>query len=146
MLENTHPHLFNVAGSKDTCGDNTLRVSSRAKAPRLYGAALDKNDRSKALEFFRRFWRTVACEVLRSAAQTLNAAYDIGRQPAMLQTNDEKSLSGFLELEVRACVLDSRVDLGTRLRVCEPCLLRYLLFPAPVAAWLSAVIAVSESM
>ena len=47
MFEDTHPHLFNIAGTKDSCGDNTLRVLSRARAPRLYGAQLDKNDRSK---------------------------------------------------------------------------------------------------
>src|SRR6266567_393199 len=57
---------FNIAGSKDSHGDNTLRVMSRAKAPRLYGAALDKNDRPKALEIVRRFRCTVACKVLRS--------------------------------------------------------------------------------
>ena len=28
MLKNTHPHLFNVARSKDACGNNTLRVLS----------------------------------------------------------------------------------------------------------------------
>jgi hypothetical protein len=55
MLKDTHPHLFNIAGTKDSCGDNALRVSSRTKAPRLYGASLDKNDRSKALEIVRRF-------------------------------------------------------------------------------------------
>src|ERR1700681_2573107 len=66
MFKDTHPHLFDIAGSKDSCGDNTLRVLSRAKAPRLYGAPLDKNDRPKAIEFFRRFRCTVACEVLRS--------------------------------------------------------------------------------
>src|SRR5579862_7416303 len=53
MLKDTHPHLFNVAGTKDSCGDNALRVSSRTKAPRLYGTSLDKNDRSKAPEFVR---------------------------------------------------------------------------------------------
>jgi hypothetical protein len=49
MFKDTHPHLFNVAGSKDSCGDNTLRVSSGAKAPWPYGATLDKHDRSKAI-------------------------------------------------------------------------------------------------
>ncbi len=44
MFKDTHPHLFNIAGPKDSRGDNTLRVMSRAKAPRLYGAPLDKND------------------------------------------------------------------------------------------------------
>jgi len=51
---------------RKTLWDNTLRVLSRAKAPRLYGAPLDKNDRSKAVEIVRRFRCTVACEVLRS--------------------------------------------------------------------------------
>jgi hypothetical protein len=48
------------------CWDNTLSVLARPKAPRLYGAPLDKNDSSKAMEIFRRFRRTVSCEVLRS--------------------------------------------------------------------------------
>jgi len=55
MLKDTHPHLFNVTGTKDSCGDNALRVSSRTKAPWLYGASLDKHDRSKTPEFIRRF-------------------------------------------------------------------------------------------
>jgi hypothetical protein len=50
-------------GSKDPCGNDTLRVLSRAKAPRLYRAALDKNDRSKAVEFLRRFRRAIARKV-----------------------------------------------------------------------------------
>src|SRR6266478_9611415 len=49
MFKDTHPHLFNIAGSKDSRGDNTLGISPRAKAPRLCGAPLDKNDRSKAV-------------------------------------------------------------------------------------------------
>ena len=52
VLENTHPHLFNIAGTKDSCGDNTLRVLSRAKDPRLYGPPRDKNNRWKAAEIF----------------------------------------------------------------------------------------------
>ena len=36
MLKDTHAHLFKIAGSKHSCWDNTLRVSSSAKAPRLY--------------------------------------------------------------------------------------------------------------
>ncbi len=66
MFKDTHPHLFNIAGSKDSCGDNSPRVLSRAKAPRLYGAPLDEDDRSKVFEFFRGFRCTKACEVLRS--------------------------------------------------------------------------------
>ena len=54
MFQDTHAHLFNIAGSKDSCGDNTRRVLSRAKAPRLYGASLDEHDRSKMVEVFRR--------------------------------------------------------------------------------------------
>ena len=54
MFEDTHPHLFNIAGSKDSRGNDTPRVLSGAKAPRLYGAPLNKNDRSKALEIIRR--------------------------------------------------------------------------------------------
>src|ERR1700722_5762235 len=55
MFKYTHAHLFNIAGTKDSGGDNMLRVMSGAKAPRLYGAPLDKNDRSKAFEIVRRF-------------------------------------------------------------------------------------------
>ena len=66
MFKDAHPHLFNIAGSKDSGGDNTLRVSAGAKAPRLYGTPFDKNDRSKAVEIVRRFRRAIACEVLRS--------------------------------------------------------------------------------
>src|ERR1700726_4622716 len=66
MFKDTHPHLFNIAGTKDSCGDNTLRVLSRAKAPRLYRTPLDENDSSKAVEIVRRFRCAVSCEVLRS--------------------------------------------------------------------------------
>ena len=54
MFKDTHPHLFNIAGPKDSCGNNTPRVLSRAKAPRLYRAPLDKSDSSKAIEIARR--------------------------------------------------------------------------------------------
>ena len=66
MFKDTHPHLFNVAGSKDSRRDKTLRVLPGAKAPRLCGAPLDKNDSSKVFEFFRGFRCTKAREVLRS--------------------------------------------------------------------------------
>ena len=49
MFKDTHPHLFNIAGSKDSCGDNTLRVLPGAKGPWLYRTPLDKNDTSKAV-------------------------------------------------------------------------------------------------
>jgi hypothetical protein len=71
MFMDTHPHLFNIAGSKDSRGDNTLCVLSGAKAPRLYGATLDKDDRSKADEVVRRFRCTVACDVLRSGKKQI---------------------------------------------------------------------------
>src|SRR6266478_3997210 len=66
MFKDAHPHLFNIAGSKDSCGDNTLFVLARAKAPRLYRTPLDENDTSKAVEIVRRFRCAVSCEVLRS--------------------------------------------------------------------------------
>ena len=66
MFKDTHPHLFNIAGSKDSCGDNTLRILPKAKTPWLYGAPLDKNASSKAIEIFRRFRRAVSRNVLRS--------------------------------------------------------------------------------
>ena len=65
MFQNTHSHLFNIAGTEDACGDNTLRVLSGTKAPRLDGAPLDKNDGSKAVETVRRCRCTMASEVLR---------------------------------------------------------------------------------
>ena len=55
MFKNTHPHLFNIAGSEESCGDDTLRVLPGAKSPWLYGAPLDKNDRSKVVKIVRRF-------------------------------------------------------------------------------------------
>ena len=66
MFKDPHPHLFNIAGSKDSCGNYMLHGLARPKAPRLYGTSLDINDRSKAVEILRRFRCTVACEVLRS--------------------------------------------------------------------------------
>ena len=53
MLKDTHPHLFDIVGSKDSCGDNTFRISSRAKAPQLYGTSLHKDDGSKAAKILR---------------------------------------------------------------------------------------------
>ena len=55
MFQDAHSHLLKIARSKDSCGDNALHVFSRPKAPRLYGASLDKHDRSKIVEIF---WRT----------------------------------------------------------------------------------------
>ena len=66
MFKDTHPHLFNIAGSKDSYGDNTLCVLSGTKAPRLYGASLDKNHSSKAVEIVRRFRRPISRQVLSS--------------------------------------------------------------------------------
>src|SRR5258707_14535261 len=66
MFKDAHPHLFDIAGSKDSRGDNTLRVSSRAEAPRLYRAPFDENDGSKAVEIVRRCRRALSGEVLRS--------------------------------------------------------------------------------
>jgi hypothetical protein len=34
MFKDTHPHLFNIAGSKEPCRDNTLRAFSRATVAR----------------------------------------------------------------------------------------------------------------
>ncbi len=55
MFKDTHPHLFNIAGTKESSRDDPLRVLPRTKAPRLYGSPLDKRDRSKAIEIARRF-------------------------------------------------------------------------------------------
>jgi hypothetical protein len=66
MLENTHPHLFDIAGSKDSFGDDSLCVRSDSKTPRLGGPPFNKNDRSKAMEIVGRFRSAVARDVLRS--------------------------------------------------------------------------------
>ena len=55
MFEDTHPHLFNIAGTKDSSGDNALPVLSRTKVPLLHGPSLDEDNRSKAFEIVRRF-------------------------------------------------------------------------------------------
>jgi hypothetical protein len=60
-----YPHLFNVAGSKGSCGDNTLRGLPGAKTPRLYGTPLDKDDRTKAVGIVRRLRCAMSREVLR---------------------------------------------------------------------------------
>ena len=43
MFKDTHPHLFDIAGSKNSSGDNTLRVWSASKVPRLYRTAFNKD-------------------------------------------------------------------------------------------------------
>jgi len=60
MFKDTHSHLLDIAGSKDSFGDNTLRVGSDAKAPRLHGTSLDKDDRLKALKILWRFRRAMS--------------------------------------------------------------------------------------
>src|SRR5271154_5808607 len=66
MLQGAHPHLFYIAGSKDSPRDNTLCALPGAKAPRLNRTPFDKNDTSKAAEIVRRLRCAVSCEVLRS--------------------------------------------------------------------------------
>jgi len=66
MFKDTHPHLFDIAGSKHSFGDHSLRVWSDSKAPRLHGTSLDKDDRLKAVKIVWRFRRAMSCEVLRS--------------------------------------------------------------------------------
>ena len=66
MFEDTHPHLFDVTGSKDSRGHNTPCFLSGTKGPRLYGAPVDKNDGPEAIEIVRRFGCAVSREVLRS--------------------------------------------------------------------------------
>jgi len=53
MFKDTHPHLFDIAGPKDTCGDNALCVLSGPDTPRLGGPTLDKNNRWKTAEILR---------------------------------------------------------------------------------------------
>src|SRR5580698_7311361 len=69
MFKDTHPHLFNIAGSKYACGDNALGIAPGAKAPRLHRAPLDERDTAKAVEIVRRFRCAVPCKVLRSSDQ-----------------------------------------------------------------------------
>src|ERR1700687_2250203 len=47
----------------------------------VYGAPLDKNDRSKAVEIVRRFRCTVACEVLRSGDENGHRLRESSRNP-----------------------------------------------------------------
>jgi len=35
VFKDTHPHLFNITGPKDSCGNNTLRAVPGTKAPWL---------------------------------------------------------------------------------------------------------------
>src|SRR5271156_2217749 len=44
MLQDTHPHLFDVAGSKDASRDNTFGVLSSAEAPRFHRPAFGEDD------------------------------------------------------------------------------------------------------
>ena len=66
MLQDTHPHLFDIAGSKDAGRDNAFGVLSRTEAPRLHRAPFGEDDPSMIAEIFRRLRGAVACEVLRS--------------------------------------------------------------------------------
>src|SRR5882762_9292893 len=67
MLENTHPHLFNIAGSKHSFWDDSLRARSDSKAPRPGRSPFNKNDRSKVIKIVRRFRSTAARDVLGSS-------------------------------------------------------------------------------
>ena len=89
MFKNTHPHLFNIAGSKDSRGNDTPRVLSGAKAPRLYGAPLNKNDRSKAFEIVRRFRCAVPGKVLRRGHENDHRLRDRCRSGVLLHYGDE---------------------------------------------------------
>ena len=53
MFKDTHPHLLNIAGPEDSCGDSALCVLSGPNTPRLGGPTLDKNNRWKAAEILR---------------------------------------------------------------------------------------------
>ena len=53
MFQNSHPHLFDIAGSEDSRGDNSLCVLSGPDTPWLCGPTLDKDNRWKAAEIFR---------------------------------------------------------------------------------------------
>jgi len=60
MFKDTHPHLFEIARSKDSFGDHALRVWSDSKAPRLHGTSLDEDDRLKPVKILRRFRRAMS--------------------------------------------------------------------------------------
>src|SRR5580704_17599945 len=53
MFKDTHPHLFDIAGPKDSRWDHALCALSRPDTPWLREATLDKNDCWKAAQIFR---------------------------------------------------------------------------------------------
>ena len=55
MFKDTQRHLFDMTGSKSSCGCDTLRVWSGTKTPRQYRAPLDKGHSPKAVEIVWRF-------------------------------------------------------------------------------------------
>jgi hypothetical protein len=52
MFEDAHPHLFDIAGPKNSRGDDALGAFSGPDTPRLGGPTLDKNNCWKAAEIF----------------------------------------------------------------------------------------------
>jgi hypothetical protein len=60
MFQDTHPHLFYIAGSEDAGGDDTLGT----KYPRLHRPSLDKHHGPVTIEIVWRLRRAVPCEVL----------------------------------------------------------------------------------
>ena len=66
MFKHTLPHLFEIAGPKNSAGDNALGVRPGSKAPRLHRTSFYQGDRLEAIKIIRRLRRAVACEVLRS--------------------------------------------------------------------------------
>ena len=61
MLQHTHPHLFDITRSKESCWNDTLGT----KRPRLHRPTLDKHHGPVTGEIVRGFRRAVPCEVLR---------------------------------------------------------------------------------
>jgi hypothetical protein len=79
VFEDTHPHLFDIAGTEDPCGGNTLHVWSGAKAPRLYRPPLDKDDRTKAAKIVRRLRCAISGQVLWSLVDHRSGSPDRSR-------------------------------------------------------------------
>src|SRR6202046_2868218 len=66
MFQHTHSHLFDIARSKSSFGNNTLRLWSGAETPRLHRPSLNKNNCSKAINILGGFWCAIPRKVLRS--------------------------------------------------------------------------------
>src|SRR5882724_4407612 len=117
MFQHTHTHLFNIAGAKDSSGYNALCVLSGAKAPWLYGAPLDKNDRPKAVEIVRRFRCTVTREILRGSDENGHRLRESSRDQSGIWkiTGVDRQIEAVFDdrrRALRCCHLNRHVGVG----------------------------------